>query len=246
MHHSEKKGLLREEPIRRAIIAAIDRYILIRNIYQGMATLTDVPVSPASWLHDSMAMQEPYDPARSRALLEQAGWRVNEEGMRMRVIDGTPVPLKLNILVYEEPSGSVRQTAANAIAEMLYQVGINCSVTLSSFERVRERLTAGNFELALCGMNLDVVADPGFLMLGVGTNYCRYREKDMDDLIKNMRLKTGENEYQQAMSEIQHRFVSDAPFMCLYFRNGSLLTRDTFSDVRRLRELELFRGIEAW
>jgi len=61
-----------------------------------------------------------------------------------------------------------------------------------------------------------------------------------------MRAQTEEARYKQAMSEVQQQFVTDAPFMCLYFRNGMLITRDTFSNVQALRELELFRGIEAW
>ena len=246
MHHRERKGILRDDNVRRAIMAAIDRTALIRQVYQGMATLADTPVQPGSWLYDGTATQEPYNESRAIQLLEQSGWELNAAGVRERFIDGTPTPLKLSLLTYEEPTGGVRQSTANAIAEMLRKVGIDCTVTVWSHTRVRERLAAGNFDLVLCGMNMDVVPDPGFMFLGLDTNYSRYRSNTMDELIKNMRAQTDEDNYKRAMSEVQHQFVADAPFMCLYFRTGSLLTRDTFSDVRVLRELELFRGIEAW
>lgn len=246
MHHKEKKGILRDDTVRRAIMAAIDRAALIRQSYQGMATLADTPVPPGSWLYDGSATQEPYSPAKANEMLEQADWKLNVAGVREKFIDGTPTPLKLSLLTYEEPTGGVRQSTANAIAEMLRVVGIDCTVTVNSYGWVKERLSKGNFDLVLCGMNLDVVPDPGFMLLSVGTNYSRYRSDTMSELIKNMRAQTDGIQYQAAMSEVQQQFVADAPFMCLFFRNGVLITRDTFSDEQVLRELELFRGIEAW
>ncbi|MCL2811353.1 MAG: ABC transporter substrate-binding protein [Clostridia bacterium] len=248
MHHNERRGILRDENVRRAIMAAIDRTALLRNIYQGMATLADSPVPPGSWLYDSTATQEPFDTERAKELLDEAGWHPNPDhnNMRGRDIDGTTALLRLTLLTYEEPAGGVRQSTANLIAGMLREVGIECTVSVVTYGRVRERLSAGNYDLVLCGMNLDVVPDPGFMFLGIDSNYSRYRNSTMDQLIADMRAQITEEGYRQAMSEVQHQFVADAPFMCLYFRNGSLLTRDTFSNVRVLRELELFRGIEAW
>jgi len=246
MHHRERKGILRDDNVRRAIIAAIDRNELLRRVYQGMAVLADTPVHPGSWLHDPTAIQEPYNPDRARTLLKEAGWQLNDAGVLEKFVDNTPTPLKLSLLTYEEPTGGVRQSTANAIVEMLREVGIDCTVTVWPFGQVRTRLAAGNFDLVLCGMNMDVVPDPGFMFLGLDTNYSRYRSDTMDALIKNMRAQTDPDAYKRAMNEVQHQFVADAPFMCLYFRNGMLLTRDTFSNVRVLRELELFRGIEAW
>jgi len=250
MHNTERNVILRDENVRRAIMAAIDRGALLKNNYQGMATLADTPVPPGSWLYDNTATQESYNVERARELLDEAGWRIYQDNantsIRERDTDGTRTPLRLSLLTYEEPTGGVRQSTANAIASMLREVGIECTVSPLSYGRVRERLAAGNYDMALCGMNMDVVPDPGFMFLGVNSNYARYRNSTMDDLIKNMRTQITEEGYKQAMSEVQHQFVTDAPFMCLFFRSGALLTRDTFSDVRVLRELELFRGIEAW
>lgn len=246
MHHNEKKGILRDETVRRAIISAIDRTALVRQIYQGMATPASTPIMPGTWLYDMSAMEEGYDPATARALLEDAGWTLNINGIRERFVNGAPTLLQLNILTYEEPSGGVRQSTANAIADMLRQVGIETTVTVSSYGRVKERLEAGSFELALCGMNLDVVPDPGFMLLRIDSNYSRCGTDTMIELIKNMRSQASEAGYKRAVSELQHQFASEAPFMCLFFRNGALLTRDTFSNVSVLRELELFRGVESW
>ena len=52
--------------------------------------------------------------------------------------------------------------------------------------------------------------------------------------------------YQSAMRLIQDQFEQDQPYICLYWRSAVLLSRETFTDVRDVRELEMLRGIENY
>ena len=36
------------------------------------------------------------------------------------------------------------------------------------------------------------------------------------------------------------------PYICLYWRTGSLLSRNAFTNARDIRELEMLRGIESY
>ncbi|MDR3051362.1 MAG: peptide ABC transporter substrate-binding protein [Oscillospiraceae bacterium] len=240
-------GLLAQEYLRRAIMCAIDRSRLVRQVYQDMATPVNTPIAPGTWLYDESATQEEYDPAQARALLEQNGWLLGSDGKRSKSVDGVPTELSLRLFTYEEPGNSVRRSAAATIQEMLGEVGITCRLSSLSYSDTKLRLEKGGFDLVLGAINLDVVPDPGFmLMSGYATNYCRYNSENMTKLIKSMRIAVSDEAYRAAMREVQHQFVMDAPFMCLYFRNGALLTRQTFTDARSLREMELLRGIEVW
>ena len=48
------------------------------------------------------------------------------------------------------------------------------------------------------------------------------------------------------MRLIQDQFEQDQPYICLYWRSAVLLSRETFTDVRDVRELEMLRGIENY
>ena len=245
MHNADRNKILAEEKVRRAVMLAIDRSALVRQAYQNMATPVTTPIAPGTWVYDESANRDGYDPAAARALLEECGWKLNSEGVRVRASGSTVTELRLRLLTYEEPGNSVRRSAATSIQEMLEQVGIITSLQVSPYESVKSRLSSGDFELVLCGMNLDVVPDQGFLLMS-GINYCRYRSEAMTKLIQNWRKQVDEQDYRNALSEIQHLFATEVPFGCLYYRTGALLTRQTFTDVRDIRELELLRGIEAW
>ena len=45
---------------------------------------------------------------------------------------------------------------------------------------------------------------------------------------------------------MQQLFANDVPFICLFYRSGSILTRKMFTTVRSIREFELLRGIETF
>ena len=52
--------------------------------------------------------------------------------------------------------------------------------------------------------------------------------------------------YSQTLQEIQRLFWQDCPFVCLYYRNGSVLTRKMFTDARDVREPQILRGVETF
>lgn len=256
MNHSYRKqdGSLEDVQMRQAILMAIDRDALISSVYQNMATPATGPVMSGTWLYDESAAQDTYAPEVSRAILDSLGWRLATDGKRYQpdnAVEG--MALYFPILVYDEPGSNVRRNAAEQIAQMLKDVGINASVSIRSYEEVLTNLNSGNFALALCAYNLDVVPDPGFMLLsnaGVnypGANFSRYNSQDMNTLIRDLRAGCYEADaFQSKMSEIQHQFSNDIPFAALYWRTGALLAREAFTEARDIRELELLRGIESW
>lgn len=68
----------------------------------------------------------------------------------------------------------------------------------------------------------------------------------MNDLITQLRKSYTADSYQSAMRLIQDQFEQDQPYICLYWRSAVLLSRETFTDVRDVRELEMLRGIENY
>ena len=232
--------------VRRAIALAIDRSALVQQVYQNMATPVSTPIAPGTWLYDEAASADMYNPTRARALLAEAGWIPNAEGVCTKNIAGEPSELSFTLMTYEEPNSSVRRSAAYLIQEMLAVIGVKVTVNVVSRTLVQQRLSAGNFSMVLCGMNMDVVPDFGFLTI-TGYNSSRFED---DALNKHMREvvrgAVDENAYRQAMADLQRMCIDKVPFISLYYRTGALITRDTFTAVRTPRERELLRGIESW
>ena len=112
---------------------------------------------------------------------------------------------------------------------------------------MQTKLVSGDYSIAMCGFNFDVSPDPGFTLTSTAScNYTRYRSNDMNDLITQLRKSYTADSYKNAMSLIQDQFEQDQPYICLYWRSAVLLSREMFTDVRDVRELEMLRGIENY
>ena len=230
--------------VREAISYAINRSELISSVYQGMATIAYTPVPAGTWLSNESTIRDIYDPLMAESLLDQAGWKMADDGKRYK--DGKAME-SFRILVYDEPGSTVRTNAANKIVEQLKAVGIPAYVATWSRGDVLTKLKSGDYSLALAAFNFDVGPDPGFTLTSTAScNYTRYRSDDMNDLLGQLRRSVVPDDYQNAMSLIQDQFEQDIPYICLYWRTGSLLSRSAFTDARDIRELELLRGVESF
>ena len=248
MNHSASR--LASVNVRKAIRYAIDIDRLASHVYMGMVTRTDLPVIPGTWMYnDTLDRYFTNNLDQARALLEQDGWGdSNGDGILDRLNDdGKLIDLNLTLFVYEEPDNDVRIECANLIKEQLAQIGISVDITTMTFVGIQEKLQAGSFNLALVSFAMDTCPDPGFLLMtsNVG-NYGRYRSNEINELFKQLRKCVSQAEYQQTLWQIQQQFAEDCPFLCLYWRDGVVLTRRMYTTLRDVRELQLLRGIESF
>ncbi len=80
---SPNAPFLAEPLVRQALAYGIDRERLLRDDIPGVGMLANSPILPSSWAYNPDIPTYNYDPERARSLLEEAGWRDdNEDGIR--------------------------------------------------------------------------------------------------------------------------------------------------------------------
>ena len=241
---------LQDVRVRQAIRYMLDLDDIVDNVYYGMVTRTDTPLIPGTWTYWSENDAQQFNMQKAAQLLDEAGWMdFDEDGVRtmVRSDTGKVARLHLRFYVYEEQENSVRVEVANRISDALLQVGIECKVETLTFKEAKEKLKAGSYDLCLAAFNIDSTPDPGYLLIsGNNCNYMRYKSTEMDNLFNTLRTSLDETSYTAALQSIQTLFWNDCPFVCLYYRNGSVLTRKVFTDARDVREPEVLRGIETF
>jgi peptide/nickel transport system substrate-binding protein len=69
-----KEGPLADKKMRQAVNYAIDKKALVENVLQGTAEIAAGPTPPAfAWAYNEDLDPYPYDPAKAKALIEEAG-----------------------------------------------------------------------------------------------------------------------------------------------------------------------------
>lgn len=242
---------LRDPEARRAIMKAIDVDLLINRVFMGRASRAYTPFPSSSFMFHDLEQEYQHSVEEAKQILKNLGWEdTDDDGVLDKLDEENKLArFVVGLKVYEDPENDVRLETANRIKAMLEQLKIAVNVELVSMAKAEESLLAHSFDMALIAVRVDEAFDPGFMLISSNAkagNYGRYRSKQMDKLFENYRSKTDPSELAYTAAEIQKQFTIDMPFIPLYYRMGSILTRKVFTTVRDIRETDVFRGIESF
>jgi len=247
MNHSGN-SLLSSQNIREAIRYLINVDYIAQQIYNGMVERTNTPFVAGTWMYNNdIGHYFKQDPQKAMALLDEDGWSdTNDDGILDKPNEkGDSIDLEMTLYVYEEPDNDVRLETANYIKDTLESYGFSIKIDAVSYAQAAQKLSVGAFDLCLASYAMDSCPDAGFMLISGNTgNYCRYRSTAMKDLCNELRTQMKQPEYQYTLYKIQEQFAKDCPFICMFYRSGTVLTRKMYTTTRDVRELELLRGIE--
>lgn len=106
--------------VRRAINMGIDRQEMIDHVLNGYGSPAYSVCDQMPWYSEASEVE--HDPEGAAALLDEAGWKTGDDGVREK--DG--VKAELNLLY--SAGDSVRQALAADFADQLGKLGISCTL----------------------------------------------------------------------------------------------------------------------
>ncbi|GAB4040849.1 MAG: ABC transporter substrate-binding protein [Rubrivivax sp.] len=195
--------------VRRAVAHAINVDLIIDKVLRGQAEPTGLFLSPRVDGVDPKAEQRiPYDPARARALLAEAGYP-----------NGFAVTLDCVNVAW-------RQNVCQAAASMLTQVGIRTTLRVSAPNQFFPKLTQGSASFVEFGWTAQPDAWGSLNGLfrsygpdGLGSfNAGRYGNPKLDALIDAIRVEPDVARRRGMVGEALKMVAADLPYVPLYRR----------------------------
>lgn len=232
--------------VRQAVMYAIDRAMIASNSYLDMAIQSEVPILPGTWLYESQSAQYYYSPERALQLLYDAGWKDLTGDMVLDKLDGIKLSeLTVNIVTYNEDAASIRENAANQIADYLDAVGVKTTVEVLETKALKDRIKYGQYDLALIGLNFsEVPAMVGLLGTDGNMNFNNYNDSVMNSLLTQTAEAADETAMKQVYSQLQMKIVENLPVMGLLFRAGTVLSDRSLGGLEGIRVTDTFRGLQ--
>jgi ABC-type transport system substrate-binding protein len=213
---------MRREPfkdlrVRRALGMAIDVNAIIKYVLSGEGKRATGPYYSNTPYNDPDVKPLPYDPQAALALLAEAGWKKNAQGLLEK--DGKPMEFTL-----VTNNGNVARKAIMTIAQEAWRkLGINCKVQAFEWTVFLEDFVHNdNFDAIVLGwVGGDINPDKYQIWHSSQTdpyelNYCGFKNARVDELISKIR-ETYDSEETIRLARELHRIIADQqPYTFLY------------------------------
>ncbi len=201
--------------VRQAFNFAVDRESIVKLVLNGRAQIANGILTPGIPGHDPLLSGYYYDLIRAKSLLEQAGYPGGK--------DFPEITLNIN-------DDQLQSRVADFIVANMKDLGIKCKIEMLGFGEHLEKIERGDFPFFRMGWTVDYPDPDGFLYtmfhssnIGEGYNYCKYNNKEVDDLLTQARNETDMLKRVKLYEEAERIIVDDAPMVFMYFYTLNLL-----------------------
>lgn len=155
---NETYNILVDARVRKALAYAIDRKSLIENVLENLALpINTVNPGEALGAYAALVKPLPYSPEGSTKLLEEAGWKLGLDGIRVKG------ERRLSLTLLLSSVGGVGPEVTQYVQDQLRRVGIELKIEPVDNATFSTRQEKGQFDLITWLPNQND-ANPAFLM----------------------------------------------------------------------------------
>ena len=152
--------ILKDIKVRQAIALGINRDELVRKVLDnnGVPGAGYLPPGyPQFFWKPSASEALNYDPTRAKQMLDQAGYKMGSNGVRVAP-DGTPLVFRLGI----HSDDATDAALAPYLKEWMTAIGIKLEVNAMSFDQLNQNLAKGDWDMLMDGWSTG--PDPTYLL----------------------------------------------------------------------------------
>jgi peptide/nickel transport system substrate-binding protein len=219
--------------VRQAIAYAVDRETMIKDLLQGYGKIANSIVPEESWAYTAGHTYS-YDPAMSKKLLDEAGFRDPDgDGPKMRF--DKPLVYKLS-----GSSISGRQYAG-VIQNYLKQAGIPVEIQTTEQNTLFDELRRGNFQIAYTqwvGGNQDPIFYKDLFATSeiptqtrASRNRSRYSNKDLDALLDEAVNTLDRQKGLELYTKIQDIVSNEVPVFPLWYQSNIVIAKKDVGNI---------------
>ncbi|MCL6590746.1 MAG: peptide-binding protein [Firmicutes bacterium] len=215
---------LKEKVVRQALCYAFPKQKFIETVLDGIGTPADSNIVPMSWAYTKNVRKYEYDPEKAKKMLDEAGWKPGEGGVREK--NGVKLAFTMST-----NSGNKTREKFEEIAKQEWEA-IGAKVTIQNYE------AATLFGDILENFKFDIIifawisaADPDCFTLWhstqipteangkQGQNYVSYINPRIDTLVEQGQVELNQAKRAKIYQEVQQILAEEVPYMFVYYYN---------------------------
>lgn len=202
-----------DRAVREAVNWAVDRKSIVDKVFFGVHHVSVGPLSEGVWARDDgIERSFTYDPAKAKALLDSAGWKLPASGP---IREKAGQKLEILLATFRSPWTEIAQ----AMQAQLRDVGIDLKVQV--MERAPYLDYVRGYKHNMAATSTTAIDPDGILRVCyhsanrvTGSNFSNTNDKDLDALlVKGQGQELGTQERRQTYLDAQKKVMEILPFV---------------------------------
>ena len=217
---------LDNQKVRQALNMAFDRKTYLKNVFDNTATPATNPWPPITWGYDKSIQPYPYDPAKAKQLLAEAGF-----------------PKGFSTTIWTRPTGSVLNPNPTLSAALLQadfaKIGVKAKIKVIEWGELIKEAKQGQHDTLFMGWagdngDPDNYLTPLFSCNGVksGINFSRFCDPQLDKLIAEGKATADQAQRVKLYESAQQIIHDQALWIPLGYPTAAAITRVNVSGYR--------------
>jgi len=229
--------------VRNAMSHAIDVEDIVEALFRGYAKVAGPQIISSLWASNPNIHPVEFDPDRAEALLQEAGWRRNGDGIYEK--DGKPFRFAL----VTNSENELRQRMCQMIKANLRDVGVEAELKPMEFNQMSTQLKHHEFQAYVGGWYVATKVDmkPTWHSTSVDGrfNYVNFQDPRVDEIIDEARVMSDFEKARPLWYELQEILNAAQPYTMLYEPRGLNALHKRFQNVK-MNALRIYANIDEW
>jgi peptide/nickel transport system substrate-binding protein len=230
---------LRDKRVRQALLYASNREGIVQAIFNGRVPVAHSFVPPNHPWYLKDIKKYPYDPAKARQLLDEAGFRAGPDGIRRNAAGE-----RLSLIVTAPAGDKTRERVEQILQQQWKDAGIELVIANKPIRTILAEIWSFrtrppdfiNFTLAVDDLHDIDFNWASWNIAPVGQrsnlNVSGFRNAEADQILRKYETTLDRGQRKVLYAEFQRLWAEEVPDFLLYNNSGAAVRRDGFIDLR--------------
>jgi peptide/nickel transport system substrate-binding protein len=212
--------MFKDKRMRQALYLGMDKKPIVEKIYLGLAPEAESYVPPQSWAYNpKIKGHHRYDPERAKRLLEEIGWKVGGDGIRVK--DGARLSFENACTAGNKQREQIQQLLQQQWRQLGVEMKISnkpAAVLFGDFYRMSK------FETIIIGMAMGPDPEHSFRLHskyipakgGLGRNSIAYENAEVDRLLDAGVRDIDREKRKKVYFRLQEVLADEVPYLPIY------------------------------
>lgn len=220
---NERKAIFRDKRVRQALSHLVDKKNICEKVMLGLADPVESPIYPRRPEYDAKLAPWPFDPAKAKALLGEAGWSDTDGDGVLDHDDGEGGRTPLRFEIISNSGNDDRRNLGLVVIDELKRAGVGASFRAVDWSIMLERVKHFDYDAVILGWTASGAQPPDLYQIWHssqavegGSNHISFMNERVDSLLTQYRTEFDPAKRKVLYDEVQEILYDEQPYTFVY------------------------------